>query len=378
MTQLQDVDTFDVIGRVRGVVGFSVRVSLPGAAVGETCQIRRTPTDASPLRGEVVGFDDDEVLVMPYATVSGLGPEAEVRREPKPLAIRCGEGLLGRVLDGLGDPIDGGPPLDGDLWPVHRPPPAALDRPPIDRVLPLGVRALDALTTVGEGQRVGLFASSGVGKSVLLGQIARQTDADVVVIGLVGERGREVRELLDRTLGDSVRPRTVLVCATSDQPAMLRLRSAHVATAVAEWFRDRGQRVLLLLDSVTRFARAGREVGLAAGEPPARRGYPPSVFASLPRLFERAGKTSTGSLTAIYTVLVEGNDFDEPIADEVRGLVDGHIVLSRRIAETGRFPAVDVVQSLSRLMERVASSDHRKHARRLRSLAATYDEHRDS
>jgi type III secretion protein N (ATPase) len=258
-----------------------------------------------------------------------------------------------------------------------RPPPDPLSRARITQPLALGVRALDGLLTVGEGQRIGLFAGSGVGKSTLLGQIARQAEADVVVVCLIGERGREVVEFLEDSLGEEGRRRSVVVCATSDAPALVRLESAYVATAIAEWFRDRGQRVLLLMDSVTRFARAGREVGLAAGEPPARRGYPPSVFAALPGLLERSGTAARGSITAFYTVLVEGGDMEEPIADEVRGILDGHVVLDRRLGARGRWPAIDVLASLSRVMDAVTSEPHQRSARALRETLALYEEKRD-
>jgi type III secretion protein N (ATPase) len=284
------------------------------------------------------------------------------------------------VLDGLGRPIDGRPPPAGLVpWRVDRPAPGPLERPPVRVPLPLGVRAIDALLTAGEGQRLGLFAGSGVGKSTLLGQIARGCAADVVVVGLVGERGREVRDFLDGALGAEGRARSVVVAATSDAPALVRRQAALVATALAEWFAEvGGKRVLLLLDSVTRFARAQREVGLAAGEPPARQGYPPSVFAELPRLLERAGQRPRGAITAIYTVLVAGGDLDEPIADEVRGILDGHVVLDRRLAERGHYPAIDILQSVSRVMPAVVTPAHGALARRARALLAAWERQRDA
>jgi len=281
------------------------------------------------------------------------------------------------VLDGLGQPIDGLGPIDGAPRSVYQRSPDPLTRPRITRSLATGVRAIDALLTLGEGQRVGLFAGSGVGKSTLLGQIARQADADVFVVCLIGERGREVREFLEDALGTEGRRRGVVVCATSDAPALVRLKSAHVATAIAEHFRDQGKRVLLMMDSVTRFARAGREVGLAAGEPPARRGYPPSVFAALPELLERAGTSERGSITGIYTVLVEGSDMEEPVADEVRGILDGHIVLDRALGARGRWPAIDVLKSLSRVMPAVTSEAQRDQANALRGHLAAFEEKRD-
>jgi type III secretion protein N (ATPase) len=315
---------------------------------------------------------------MPLGDAAGVGLESEVVGTGRPLMVRVGEALVGRILDGLGAPIDGHPLPPGlEAWAVDRPAPPALSRSRIQRALPLGVRALDALATVGEGQRLGIFAGSGVGKSTLLGQIARQVRAELSVIALVGERGREVREFVEDALGPEGLARSVVVAATSDAPALVRARAAHVATAIAEWFADRGASVLLMLDSITRYARAHREVALAAGEPPARHGYPASVFAALPRLLERAGSRARGGITGLYTVLVAGGDLEEPIADEVRGILDGHVVLDRGIAERGRFPAVDPLASLSRVMPAVTSPEHRAHAARLRALLAAHDRHRD-
>jgi len=314
---------------------------------------------------------------MPLGALSGVGPDDEVESTGGPFTVLAGKDLLGRVVDGLGRPIDGGEALRGVPVPVDRDPPSALHRRPVTAPMPTGVRVLDGLLTLGEGQRVGLFAGSGVGKSTLLGAIARGAAADVVVVALVGERGREVGEFLEHALGEEGRARSVVVVATSDVAALERLRAAQVATAYAEHFRDEGAKVMLLLDSVTRFARAQREVGLAAGEPPARRGYPPSVFAMLPRLLERSGQGERGSITAIYTVLVEGGDMDEPIADEVRGVLDGHVVLDRAIAARGRYPAVDVTVSLSRVMDSVTRPAHQAAARKLRTLVAHYEAKRD-
>ncbi len=362
-------------GCVRAITGLAIRASMPGARVGEVVEIvrRGLPT----LLAEVVGFELDDVMLVPFGAIEGIGPDDPVRATGRAHEIVAGEALLGRVLDGLGQPIDGGPPLRGERWPVMRAPPDPMSRARIARPLALGIRAMDALLTTGEGQRVGLFAGSGVGKSTLLGQIARQADADVFVACLIGERGREVREFLEDSLGERGRARGVVVCATSDAPAMVRKKSAYVATAIAEHFRDQGARVLLLLDSVTRFARAGREVGLSAGEPPARRGYPPSVFAELPRLLERSGNGERGSITAFYTVLVEGSDMEEPIADEVRGILDGHVVLDRKLAARGRFPAIDPLTSLSRVMDGVVSAAHRDAASELRAALALYESKRD-
>ncbi len=375
LDRVAQVDPVAVQGRVRALVGLSVRAAIPGARVGEMVEILRR--GAPPLGAEVVGFVEDDAMLMPLGAPDGVGPDDAVRPTGRPLTIRCSEALLGRVVDGLGHPIDGGPPIAGEPWSVMRTPPNPMERPRITRPLVLGVRALDGLLTVGDGQRVGLFAGSGVGKSTLLGQIARQADADVFVACLIGERGREVREFLEDSLGDEGRARGVVVAATSDAPALVRLKSAYVATAIAEYFRDLGRRVLLMMDSVTRFARAGREVGLAAGEPPARRGYPPSVFAALPGLLERSGTSPRGSITAFYTVLVEGGDMDEPIADEVRGILDGHVLLDRELGARGRWPAIDVLHSLSRVMDAVTEAPHRDAARALRAHLAIYEAKRD-
>jgi type III secretion protein N (ATPase) len=345
-------------GAVDEVVGLVMRATVPGVALGELVEVERR--GAGPLVGEV----------------AGVAAASRVWRAAAPLAVRCGEDVLGRVLDGLGAPLDDGPPLTGEPWAVDRPAPPALSRPPITVPQPTGVRALDTMLTLGRGQRVGLFAAAGAGASTLLGQIARGASADVIVLCLVGERGRELAEILDDELAP-VRSRAVVVCATSDAPPLVRVRAIHTATAIAEWFRDRcGAAVLLLCDSLTRVARAQREVGLAAGEPPARHGYPPSVFALLPRLIERTGATPDGAITAIYTVLA-GDDLDEPIAGEVRGLVDGNIVLDRRLARRGQFPPIDLVASASRLMGRVVGGAHAAAAARVRARLATYEEHRD-
>ena len=372
---LRDIAPARTRGRVTELTGLVIRAACPDARVGDHVRVLRH--GKQPLPAEVVGFCRDQVLLMPLGETDGVGPDSLVEPTGERLSLRCGPDLLGRVLDGLGRPMDGGPGLDHlPVWAVDRAAPDPLSRPRICQPLPLGLRVIDGLLTVGQGQRMGLFAGSGVGKSTLLGQIARNTDADVSVICLVGERGREVREFIEESLGSGLQ-RSVVVCATSDSPPLVRLKSAVVATAVAEFFRDQGQRVLLLMDSVTRYARALREVGLAAGEPPARRGYPPSVFAELPRLLERTGASALGSITAIYTVLVEGGDMDEPIADEVRGILDGHIVLSRELAQRGHYPAVDVLQSLSRVMPAVTDEAQREAAQKLRAVLATHERQRD-
>jgi type III secretion protein N (ATPase) len=362
-------------GRVLGVTGLAMRFSMPGVRVGDVVHVKRR---GGPLACEVVGFSEGEAIGMPLGPLTGVGPDDEVESTGAPFVVRASEALLGRVVDGLGRPMDDGSEIsDGAMVPVDADPPSAISRRPVSSPLATGVRVLDGLLTLGEGQRVGLFAGSGVGKSTLLGAVARGVAADVVVVALVGERGREVGEFLERSLGERGRARSVVVVATSDVSALERLRAAQVATAFAEYFRDRGAKVMLLVDSVTRFARAQREVGLAAGEPPARRGYPPSVFAMLPRLLERSGQGRNGSITAIYTVLVEGGDMDEPIADEVRGILDGHVVLDRGVAARGRYPAVDVTVSLSRVMDSIVDAGHRDAARKLRQLVAVYEAKRD-
>ncbi|MEM1348784.1 MAG: type III secretion system ATPase SctN [Myxococcota bacterium] len=367
-----------VRGKVREVTGLVVRASIPDATVGELVEVhcRHGVTKLA----EVVGFANELAVLMPLGGVDGIGPMAEVQATGRPLEMMCGPGLLGRVIDGLGRPMDGGSALEGpgmQRWPIMRRPPNPLTRRRILEPLSMGIRAIDGLLTIGEGQRVGLFAGSGVGKSTLMGQIAKGSAADVVVICLIGERGREVRDFLEEVLGEQGRKRAVVVCATSDTPSLVRLKSAYVATAVAEWFRDQGQRVLLMMDSVTRFARAQREVGLAAGEPPARQGYPPSVFSMLPRLLERTGNSADGSITALYTVLVAGGDMEEPIADEVRGIVDGHILLDRKLASRNHWPAIDVLPSLSRVMNQIVEPEHKRAAGEFRKMLSTYESKRD-
>lgn len=361
-------------GRVIAVTGLSLRCTLPGVRVGDVVHVKRR---GAPLACEVVGFDQGFAVAMPLGALTGVGADDEVESTGAGFQVIASDALLGRVVDGLGRPLDGGPELEGIEVPVDADPPPAMGRRPVTKPLPTGVRVLDGLMTLGEGQRVGLFAGSGVGKSTLLGAIARGTEADVVVVALVGERGREVGEFLEHSLGAEGRKRSVVVVATSDVAALERLRAAQVATAYAEYFRDQGKSVMLLVDSVTRFARAQREVGLAAGEPPARRGYPPSVFAMLPRLLERSGQGVRGAITAVYTVLVEGGDMDEPIADEVRGILDGHVVMDRSIAARGRYPAVDPTVSLSRVMDAIVSPEQREAARKLRALLAHYEAKRD-
>lgn len=343
--------------------------------MGDMVELGRRGT---PLLAEIVGFSHGEAVAIPLDDLRGLGEDDPVRGTLQPLSLRVGRALLGRVLDGLGQPLDGQPLPDGlCAVPFDRAPPTPLSRPPVRTALTTGVRAIDGTATLGVGQRVGLFSGPGLGKSTLLGSIARGTDADVVVVALIGERGREVREFVEHSLGDDGLARAVVVATTSDAPALQRLKAAQAATAIAEHFRDDGARVLLLVDSLTRVARAQREVGLAAGEPPARRGYPPSVFAMLPRLLERAGQAERGSITGLYAVLVEGDEVDDPIADEVRAILDGHIVLRRELAMRGHFPAIDVPASLSRVMDGVADSALCAAAGRLRALVSAYEAKRD-
>ncbi len=374
---IKEAQVVRVRGRVTELTGLIIKASVPNVRVGELVLIKSRNRGA--VKAEVVGFQGDEVMLMPLGELHGIGPDSEVIPTGKPLSIKCGEALLGRVLNGIGEPMDGQPlPEEGLIdWSVDRDCPDPFTRQRIERPLPLGVRCIDGLLTVGEGQRVGLFAGSGVGKSTLMGQIARNTQADLCVVALIGERGREVREFIEDAMGEEGMKRSVLVCATSDQPSLVRLRAAYVATAIAEYFRERGGNVLFMLDTVTRLARAQREIGLAVGEPPARQGYPPSVFSMLPRILERTGNSEKGKCTAIYTCLVAGGDMEEPIADEVRGILDGHFILNRALGERNQWPAMDVLASLSRVMSGIVSKDHKKAAGRLRELLSTYEKQRD-
>ena len=374
---VKEASTLRIRGRVTELTGLVVKAAVPGVRVGEVVEIK-SRTTRSGLKGEVVGFQGDEVMLMPLGDLSGIGPDCEVIPTGRPLTIKVGDGLLGRVLGGTGIPIDGRPLPDGLIdWSVDRDCPDPFTRQRIERPLPLGLRCVDGLLTVGEGQRIGLFAGSGVGKSTLLGMIAKNTVSDVSVIALIGERGREVREFIEDSLGAEGLARSVVVCATSDQPSLVRLRAAFVATSIAEYFRDRGGNVLFMLDTVTRLARAQREIGLAIGEPPARQGYPPSVFSMLPKILERTGNSDRGKCTAIYTVLVAGGDMEEPIADEVRGILDGHFILNRALGERNQWPAMDVLASLSRVMSGIVSKEHKQAAGKLRETLATYEKQRD-
>lgn len=367
---------YRVSGRVTQVVGLVVEANGPPARVGEMCWI--DTTDGPPVKSEVVGFRGDRVLLMPLGDLSGIRAGVLVRGTGHCLRVPVGPGLMGRSLDGLGDPLDGLGPVPADrFYPIECEPPNALQRRLISKPLGTGVRAIDGMLTVGEGQRIGIFAGSGVGKSTLLGMIARYCEADVNVIALVGERGREVREFIENDLGPDGLARSVIVCATSDKPALVRIKAALTATAIAESFRDDGKSVLLMMDSVTRFAMAQREVGLAVGEPPSTKGYTPSVFALLPKLMERAGNSDRGAITAFYTVLVEGDDTNEPIADAARSILDGHIVLSRKLTSRGHYPPIDVLQSLSRVMPMVTDRGHLDRAAQVREWIAAYNDVED-
>ena len=364
------------LGHVTEVVGLTIASAGPVSRVGEFCTIQRK--NGGPLPAEVVGFRGPHTLLMPLGNPSGIATGDRVEAHRSSFTVRVGEKLLGRVLDGLGRPIDGKGPLGCHATrEVDTDPIAPLDRTAITEPLATGIRAVDTLVTVGKGQRLGIFAGSGVGKSVLMGEMARYTKADVTVIGLIGERGREVREFVDKVLGEEGLDRSVVVAATSDQPALVRVKGAYVTTAIAEHFRDQGLDVLLMMDSVTRFCNAQREVGLAVGEPPATKGFTPSVFAMLPQLLERCGNTLHGSLTGLYTVLVDGDDLSEPVPDAIRAILDGHVVLSRKIASRGRYPSVDIHESVSRVMLDVISPEHAQAARKFKATDYTYCEAED-
>ncbi|MDD9944191.1 MAG: FliI/YscN family ATPase [Myxococcales bacterium] len=375
LDSVPDTAEAGVYGRVHSVLGTRVQAFVPDATIGDLVSVERP--GLAPLLTEIVGFSDQDVTLLPLGPSNGLTIHARVKALRRPLEVATGPDALGRVLDGLGQPLDGRPPIVGPLHRVDAECPSPMDRPAIERPISLGIRSIDGLLTLGEGQRIGLFAGPGAGKSQLLAQCARQTEADVFVLALVGERGRELREFLERALGAEGIRRGVVICATSDSPPLVRMKSAMVAMTHAEAFRARGQRVLFLMDSVTRFARAARDVGLSAGEAPVRRGYPPSVFAALPPLLERCGRTQSGSITALCTVLIEGDELDDPIADELRGLLDGHIALSRELAARGHFPAVDILESLSRCMPQVSGKAQQALAQTLRTHLARHREKRD-
>ncbi|MDR2629261.1 MAG: type III secretion system ATPase SctN [Puniceicoccales bacterium] len=374
--EIEDSTLIQVKGKVIQVVGTIIKASVPNVKIGELCLLKN-PWEEVELMAEVVGFSQQATILTPIGDIRGVSSTTEVIPTGKVHMVPVGDSLLGRVIDGLGRPIDEdkkGPLETTDFYPVYSDPPNAMLRNPIDKPLALGVRALDGLLTCGEGQRMGIFAAAGGGKSTLLGQIIRNTEAEINVLALVGERGREVREFVEKDLGEEGLKRSVLVISTSDRSSMERLKAAYVATAIAEYFRDKGKKVLLMMDSVTRFARAQREIGLAAGEPPTRRGFPPSVFETLPKLMERAGQSEKGSITALYTVLVEGDDMTEPIADETRSILDGHIILSRKLAGMNHYPAIDVLLSVSRVFNQITDERHRKVASKLRTILSKYQE----
>lgn len=373
--KVNEVNTKYIEGTVKQVIGLTIEVQGVNAFVGELCTIYNI--DNNPIKCEVVGFRKDTVLLMPLGEVTGISPGCRVVPERRPLEVRCSEDLLGKILDGLGNPLTDDELSYGVGYPLENQPPDPLKRKRITDILPTGVRAIDGFLTVGEGQRIGIFAGSGVGKSTTLGMIAREAKADINVIALVGERGREVLEFIEKDLGPEGMKKSVVVCATSDKPALIRIKGALTATAIAEYYRDQGKKVILMMDSVTRFAMAQREIGLAIGEPPAQKGYTPSVFAKLPKLMERPGTSDKGSITAFYTVLVDGDDFNEPIADTVRGILDGHIVLSRSLAQKNHYPAIDVLNSISRLMANISEDKHKQMASHARDLLATYKDAED-
>jgi len=377
LARLRNVDLLKVNGRITQVIGLVLESTGPSSSLGEVCVIKSKDGEDLCL-SEVVGFRNNRVLSMVLGDAEKISPGSEIVATGQTLSVSVGDALLGRVIDGLGRPLDGKGEIEtGERRSIHGVPPNPLDRKRITEPVATGVRSIDTLLTCGKGQRVGIFSGSGVGKSVLLGMIARDTSADVNVIALVGERGREVGEFIDRELGPEGLRRSVVVVATSDQPALIRIKAAFMATAIAEYFREQGLDVMLLMDSVTRLAMAQREVGLAIGEPPTTKGYTPSVFAMLPKLLERAGNGKRGSITGLYTVLVEGDDMNEPVADAVRSILDGHIVLSRRLASAGHYPAVDVLESVSRVMPMITTDEHRHAAQRMVDLVATYRESED-
>ena len=373
---VEDALVVEAKGKVVQVVGTIIKAAVPGVKIGEIC-ILRNPWEEMETQAEVVGFTKETVLLSALGPMVGISAQTEVIPTRQVHMVPVGNSLLGRVVDGLGHPLDSdtkGPLHPEAYYPVYAPPPSPLERTIISKPISLGIRAIDGLLTVGEGQRMGIFAAAGGGKSTLLASIIRNTEAEVSVLALIGERGREVREFIEKDLGEEGLKRAVIVCSTSDRSAMERLKAAYVATAIAEYYRDQGKKVLLMMDSVTRFGRAQREIGLAAGEPPTRRGFPPSVFSELPKLMERAGNSKKGSITALYTVLVEGDDMTEPIADETRSILDGHIILSRKLAQLNHYPAIDILASISRCQNAIIPKGHKKAAGKLREILAKYQE----
>ncbi|WP_079480192.1 flagellar protein export ATPase FliI [Halobacillus salinus] len=377
-TYLQAINRTNTLkryGKIHRVVGLMVESKGPDASIGDVCHIYPLSEGEEPIAAEVVGFHSENILLMPYKEMRDISPGSLVEATGQPLKVRTGKGLIGQVLDATGHPLDGSPlPKGLKVYPTEQEPPNPMSRPTIKEPIQVGVRTIDSLLTVGKGQRVGIFAGSGVGKSTLMGMISRNSSADINVIALIGERGREVREFIENDLGEEGLKRSIVIVATSDQPALMRVKGAYTATAIAEFFRDLGYNVNLLMDSVTRFAIAQREIGLATGEPPTTKGYTPSVFAMLPKLLERTGTSSKGTITAFYTVLVDGDDLNEPVSDTVRGILDGHFVLDRRLAEQGQFPAINTLKSISRVMKQIVSEEHKEAAEQLRAHLATYEE----
>ena len=373
---LLDRDYVMSFGKVSKIVGLTMESFGPPCKLNDLCEVI-SKDGTNRVMAEVVGFRDNKVLLMPFDVVDGIGLGATVKNTGEVLTVKVGPQLLGKVLDGIGRPMDGSTLEYEEEYPIDNAPPDPLQRKLISEVLPLGVKAVDGLLTIGKGQRVGIFAGSGVGKSTLLGMFARNTRADINVIALIGERGREVGEFIERDLGEEGLKRSVLVIATSDKPALIRNKAAKTATAIAEYFRDQGKDVLLMMDSLTRFSMAQREIGLASGEPPVTRGYPPSVYSELPKVLERAGNTYKGSITGLYTVLVDGDDFNEPITDTARGILDGHIVLSRKLGHKNHYPAIDILASISRCMSAIATKEHKAAAGKLKNVLATYNDAED-
>ena len=364
-------------GKIVNVVGLTVESAGPDAKLGDICYIYPDLEGAQPVMAEVVGFKNGKTQLMPYEVTDGIAAGNIVENTGNPLQVYVGDELLGKVLDGLGRPLDGSTVIGGQAYTVEAPPPDPMSRVIINEILPLGVRAVDAVLTIGKGQRIGIFAGSGVGKSTLLGMFARNTKADINVIALVGERGRELKEFIERDLGEEGMRRSVVVVATSDRPALERNKAAKTATAIAEYFKDQGKDVLLMMDSLTRFSMAQREIGLASGEPPVSRGYPPSVYAEMPKLLERSGNFERGSITGLYTVLVDGDDFNEPITDTARSILDGHIMLSRKLGHRNHYPAIDILQSISRCMSQISTKEHKQLAGKMKNVMATYNEAED-
>ncbi|AIC98163.1 flagellar protein export ATPase FliI [Bacillus subtilis] len=375
---IEMTDSYKRYGKVKRVIGLMIESKGPASSIGDVCLIYAKGQSGKVIKAEVVGFQEENILLMPYLEAASIAPGSIVEATGESLRVKVGTGLIGQVIDAFGEPLDG-KLLPKGLSPVstEQSPPNPMKRPPIREKMGVGVRSIDSLLTVGKGQRIGIFAGSGVGKSTLMGMIAKQTEADLNVIALVGERGREVREFIEKDLGKEGLKRSIVVVATSDQPALMRLKAAYTATAIAEYFRDKGQNVMFMMDSVTRVAMAQREIGLAAGEPPTTKGYTPSVFAILPRLLERTGANEHGTITAFYTVLVDGDDMNEPIADTVRGILDGHIVLDRALANKGQFPAVNVLKSISRVMSNISTKQHLDAANKFRELLSTYQNSED-